>query len=503
MDWITTTVGQAAFPWSDLSAVGLFFLLVALVAVFLYGLISLLSQLPVWRGEFATGIAKIWNHPRRGVRWISRFALFLAPIWLVFFAVTLTGLGWLWLNVPDAALATTGPDRIAQLAGRLHFLAIVGLTGVTIALVSAPLALMRVHTVERQTKATEEGLVTDRINVAVQGLGAEKEVKRYEGRHRYVRDEWGSERLDPDGNPVPALDAEGDFIVDQTSIVETVPNIEVRIGAILALERIAKLNLSEHIQIMETLCAYIRQNTPASELPPLQGGAERPRLRADLQMAMSVLGRRTQRQRRVEAQQRFRLDIMDCNLRGARLFESNFSAAKFSGSLLDGAQFNGATLIGTDFSRCKLDFTTWRNSIVSGVRMDGATMRQVDSWDSVYMAATNFTILAPGADLSAIPSVDPYIRNIYGTRDTKFSDIHGFDFDRLAVLKTRLFVAQSKSQSENVEEIERELESISLQHWSPFEHTDLANHRIEQAFMIEHDLYGWPYRPEITPTDPT
>jgi len=70
-------------------------------------------------------------------------------------------------------------------------------------------------------------LITDRINAAVLGLGAEKKVKVTENGH----------------------------VIERTE-----PNIEVRIGAILALERIAKKNLDVHVQIMEFLCTYIREN---------------------------------------------------------------------------------------------------------------------------------------------------------------------------------------------------------------------------------------------------
>ena len=48
------------------------------------------------------------------------------------------------------------------------------------------------------------------------------------------------------------------------------PNLEVRIGAIYALERIAQDSLRDHIQIMEILCAYIRENshaTPPQDFP--------------------------------------------------------------------------------------------------------------------------------------------------------------------------------------------------------------------------------------------
>ncbi len=66
----------------------------------------------------------------------------------------------------------------------------------------------------------------------------------------------------------------------------TVPNIEVRIGAILALERMAKKNADVHIQIMEILTAYIRENAPVAE------GTHERKPRQDIQLAFTVIGRR-------------------------------------------------------------------------------------------------------------------------------------------------------------------------------------------------------------------
>ena len=100
------------------------------------------------------------------------------------------------------------------------------LLGVLVAAATLIFTLLRMWINERTTRATEEGLITDRINAAVASLGADKTVKGFESEKEY-----------------------------------TCPNIEVRVGAILALERIAKRSPDVHIQIMEILCAYIRENT--------------------------------------------------------------------------------------------------------------------------------------------------------------------------------------------------------------------------------------------------
>ncbi len=90
---------------------------------------------------------------------------------------------------------------------------------------------------ERQARTAEQGHITDRITKAVEQLGAEKTVKVQE---------------------------------DGKTVERTEPNFEVRLGAIYALERIAEDSERDHIPIMETLCAYIRQNSSARK--PLDQG---------------------------------------------------------------------------------------------------------------------------------------------------------------------------------------------------------------------------------------
>jgi hypothetical protein len=51
----------------------------------------------------------------------------------------------------------------------------------------------------------------------------------------------------------------------------TEPNLEVRIGSIYALERIARDSDRDHIQIMEIVCAYVRKNSPVQTLEPREG----------------------------------------------------------------------------------------------------------------------------------------------------------------------------------------------------------------------------------------
>lgn len=222
------------------------------------------------------------------------------------------------------------------------------------ALLGAPFVIWGTVLKHQTVRYQKEGHITDRINKAVEQLGAEKTVDRI-GRavtfssgnpeEMNLGEQLESETLiEWQGKP---LEKEGWWRskVGQWQVFsETQPNIEVRIGAILSLERIAQDSTRydkgrDHVRVMEILCAYVRENsnaTPPQDYPepdwePLKDDAaeteraahlekweesltdsffhskartwthDLPEPRPDIAMVLRVLGRRTSDQRRVEA----------------------------------------------------------------------------------------------------------------------------------------------------------------------------------------------------------
>ena len=125
------------------------------------------------------------------------------------------------------------------------------------------------------------------------------------------------------------------------------PNLEVRLGAIYALERIARDSPRDHWTIMEVLTAYVRQNSSVipfkktSGKPPVEP-FEKPRPRADIQAILTVLGRRLTDAKRERPDQQ--LDLSFTDLRGADLMGGNFQRAYLIEADLRGAYFTEITL---------------------------------------------------------------------------------------------------------------------------------------------------------------
>jgi uncharacterized protein YjbI with pentapeptide repeats len=182
-----------------------------------------------------------------------------------------------------------------------------------------------------------------------------------------------------------------------STITTTEPNIEVRLGAIYALEQIAHDSLRDHWPIMEVLSAYVRENSPRSsnhlELPTnairhsfdseeairtVDALIEKEKNelrspRVDIQAAITVIGRRPESRRDWEKKHERNIDLRNSDLRGidfSRLwfdnatFEgANLEFAEFISSHFSGAQFNGCNLTGSNIWESDLSSTHFNNAL--------------------------------------------------------------------------------------------------------------------------------------------
>jgi uncharacterized protein YjbI with pentapeptide repeats len=143
----------------------------------------------------------------------------------------------------------------------------------------------------------------------------------------------------------------------------TEPNLEVRIGAIYSLERIAQDSLRDHWQIMEIIATYIRQSTSIYEM----GDQERKkRAREDIVAALTVIGRRSEKQRKSEFQaDRGLIDLDECYLAGFYAKNLNFERTSFCGSFLSNGHLEN-----TGFKNCNLDECSFKETNIVECHFD-------------------------------------------------------------------------------------------------------------------------------------
>jgi len=248
---------------------------------------------------------------------------------------------WEWLrNAPRLFVAVTCVFAALIVARALYLIGFGSaeevnrfMVGVA-AFLGAPFLIWRTWIADRQRHVSQEELYTGLLVKAVEQLGATREEKTEDGK------------------------------------TKTVPNTEVRVGAIYALEKLARDYLPLHWQIMEILCAYVRKNAGPpkpclEEERAIYAKAEEERTDAeraalerrktelkppfvDVQTALTVIGRRSEKQRKFEkdARKGDRLDLGNCHLAAVELAGLHFEGASFGGACLEGARLAGALLEG-------------------------------------------------------------------------------------------------------------------------------------------------------------
>lgn len=170
--------------------------------------------------------------------------------------------------------------------------------------------------------------------------------------------------------------------VDQLGATDTDGQqaLEVRLGGIYALERIAKDSDKDWLQVMEILSAYVRKNAPLAPAPvtsldkeqnfEAQSLAESEELLkaplADIQAVLTVLGRKEIPPGVPE--DAFVSDLHEANLDHAILFRADLQRANLVRSNLQGAQ-----LIEADLERSVL----WQTSLV-GANLTRAKLKNAD-----------------------------------------------------------------------------------------------------------------------------
>lgn len=203
--------------------------------------------------------------------------------------------------------------------------------------------------------------------------------------------------------------------------------LEVQLGGIFALERIAQESLIDHFTTMEILTAYIRENAKWIENKQEQsdnlvlenghsnGAAQQNKIPSDIQAVMTVIGRRKwvlqemeqlhvlnlrrtnlsnldlrktnferanlrgcnlERVNLVEASLAWAF-LGDTNLRSANLMKANLQGANLAGANLMGANLKGANLQGANLTKARL-----KGARLAGAILDGANMTEVNMQES-------------------------------------------------------------------------------------------------------------------------
>lgn len=198
------------------------------------------------------------------------------------------------------------------------------------------------------------------------------------------------------------------------------PNIEVRLGAIYALERIALDSERDFGTVLEVLTAYVRRNAPLLVSEKQEERSDEkdgktdmdtlPSPRTDVQAILSILGKQEIAKRCQAKSLRlnlaktdlrkadlsngclFEIDLRESNLEGANLTRanlrgSNLGRAQLSMAVLSEANLEGAFMVRANLSCAKLNYAYMKGALLiyaSAVHAElfGAHLEEANLWSA-------------------------------------------------------------------------------------------------------------------------
>lgn len=184
--------------------------------------------------------------------------------------------------------------------------------------------------------------------------------------------------------------------------------IEVRLGGIYALERIARDSPKDHWTIMEVLTSFVQEKSLRENINNL---VEEP-IPRDVQAALTVIGRRDSSKDPGDK----RLDLRKVNIRGADLSGANFSGADLWVVNLSEANLSEANLRGADFSDADLKGADFSDADLSEANLGGASLSYTDLRGADFSEAN-----LRGADLEEAGLTSKQVRSAKNWKQARYS----------------------------------------------------------------------------------
>ena len=159
--------------------------------------------------------------------------------------------------------------------------------------------------------------------------------------------------------------------------------LDVRIGGIYALERVARDSKRDHPTVMEVLTAFIREHSHQQWPSPGPDNAEPERsTRPDVQAALTVIGHRDP-ERDIRPVNLARADLTQADLSIRALWKdihhgiidrANLERADLTGAILTRADLSGAILTNVDLTGAHLNSAILNDADLTGAHLSGADL---------------------------------------------------------------------------------------------------------------------------------
>jgi hypothetical protein len=198
-----------------------------------------------------------------------------------------------------------------------------------------------------------------------------------------------------------ALNRQGQITERFTRAVEQLGNeaVDVRLGGIYALERLARESPDDHGPIVEILTAFVREHAPWRSSVDVSREENQPSAssvgsdtgrrteassppRTDVQAALTVLGRRE-----ADLSREVPMKLMNTALSHTMLGNANLVLADFTGAHLEAALLGGANLQAANFSQAHLEDVGLGAANLRGAHLWGTHLERADLLGGVNLSS--------------------------------------------------------------------------------------------------------------------
>ena len=160
--------------------------------------------------------------------------------------------------------------------------------------------------------------------------------------------------------------------------------LSVRLSGIYVLARLAEEDPNNHIEVMQSLCAFVRhppplemeenaryeENTPTNSRPEPY--------RVDVRAAVQAIGTRNDMRIALEQKAEYKLDLNGSDLRNQNLSNMNLSKARLEGANLSGALLYKTNLSDAHLFEAVLQRAKLRATILVGANLLSAIMSDIE-----------------------------------------------------------------------------------------------------------------------------
>jgi uncharacterized protein YjbI with pentapeptide repeats len=256
------------------------------------------------------------------------------------------------------------------------------------------------------------------------------------------------------------LQQEGQFTDRFTKAVTQIGDdkLEVRLGGLYALERIAKDSPKDHWTVMEILSAYVREKAKKKEVVvkntesnsntnaknKIDETKEIPKIATDVQAALTIIGRRkTEQDSKTD-----KINLSETDLSGADLSKSNLSGANLRKSNLIGTNLSNSNLAQIDLTESNLTNAILNNSNLSETNLIRVNLTNSQLFRSDLNKVKLKGSILHGANLRQVKMQSVILDTVdLSEANLQFTDLRGAAIYSSDFSKTQFFLSDLRGAS--------------------------------------------------------